>query len=121
MDDLISTLIWLIVGFYAVKFALRINDVIQHSNELEERIKAHLHKIVHSVKIEQHNDIYYWYDNDDDSFLAQGRGTEEIVAVLKSRFPEHIFLINNESWVAASTDWKLSKELGDIEKIHLSI
>jgi uncharacterized membrane protein len=39
---------------------------------------------------------YYWYDLDNKEFLAQGRNTEEIVVVLKQRFVDHIFVLNDE-------------------------
>ena len=121
MDDLISTLAWILITYWAIKITLRINDVVSTNKDIEERIKAHLEKIVHSVDIETHDGVHYWYDKDDGSFLAQGQGMDEIIVALKARFPQHIFLINDEEWMSASTDWKLSKDLGEIEKLQISI
>jgi hypothetical protein len=43
--------------------------------------------------------MYYWYDNDSDDFLAQGRTWEDIVDVLRSRFPDHIFVLNSREMI----------------------
>jgi hypothetical protein len=49
---------------------------------------------IHVVDEEKYSDITYWFDEDDHTFLAQGRDLTEIINVLKSRFPTHIFLLN---------------------------
>jgi hypothetical protein len=43
--------------------------------------------------------MYYWYDNDSEDFLAQGRTWEEVVGVLRERFPDHIFVLNNREMI----------------------
>ena len=65
-------------------------------SEIRNNIIKRLNEIVHRVEIEQQNDMYYWYDLDNKEFLAQGRNTEEIVVVLKQRFVDHIFVLNDE-------------------------
>lgn len=62
-----------------------------------------LMKRVHSVSVEKHGDVYYWFDAESDEFLAQGKTTSETVAQLKSRFPTHIFLVRSKD-----TQFKLS-------------
>jgi hypothetical protein len=77
--------------------------------KLQERVDVlkKLQEIIHQVKIEKRDDIEYWYDADSHHFLGQGSTTEEVIAVLKFRFPEHIFLLEDVGGVAAQTGWKL--------------
>ena len=77
--------------------------------KLTERVKLlkHLDEIVHQVKIETVGDMEYWYDETNNNFLGQGKTLEEVVGVLKSRFPEHVFLIKDKGGIAAQTNWKL--------------
>ena len=94
----INLVIDLLAGFY-----------IKHKSEkkeIEAQIVERLNEIVHQVEIDQHNDMYYWYDKDDRTFLAQGKNTEEIVVVLKQRFSDHIFLIN-ETQVMAGPNFEI--------------
>ena len=59
-----------------------------------------LTKLIHRIKQEQHGDVYYWFDADTDSFLAQGRTDEEIRKHLLSRFKGHIFFIDDKKVMA---------------------
>lgn len=90
--------------------------------KLQERVDVlkKLQEIIHQVKVEQRNGIEYWYDADNDNFLGQGTTKEEVIAVLKSRFPEHIFLLENVGGVAAQTDWKLMSS-EEFKQIQLNI
>jgi uncharacterized protein YacL (UPF0231 family) len=74
---------------------------------------------IHSVRIEEHSNQTYWYDNETSLFLAQGNVMNEIVESLKSNFPDHIFFINDFG-ISKHTDWKLiSKE--EFEKIKVEM
>ena len=79
--------------------------------KMEERVERlkYLNDIIHQVKIETYDGMDYWFDKDDDEFLAQGRTADEIIAVLKSRFPEHVFLLGELGGVGKKTDWKIMK------------
>lgn len=102
MDQLVSILSGLVLGYFlwqAVKILYTIWDNTQESVEFDQKFREHLEHIIHIVKQEQQDDMYYWYDNDDDTFLAQGRTWEDIVTVLKQRFPEHIFVLNNTEMI----------------------
>jgi hypothetical protein len=88
----INLVIDLLAGFY-----------IKHKSEkkeIEAQIVERLNEIVHQVEIDQHNDMYYWFDSDNHEFLVQGRTTEEIIQSLKQRFSDHVFLLNNEKIMA---------------------
>lgn len=106
--DITSIILWAIVIWIASQIILGILDAHQIV-KLQERVTIlkKLSDIIHQVKIETVGDIEYWYDADSDAFLAQGRTLEEVIDVIKSRFPDHIFLIENKGGVAAQTGWKL--------------
>ena len=92
---MIQIMFWYFVIDFVVSVMLRLYTGHRLSkDEIEQQIVTRLNEIVHEVEIDQHNDMYYWYDKDDRTFLAQGKNTEEIVVVLKQRFSDHIFLIN---------------------------
>lgn len=55
-----------------------------------------LDQITHRVNVEKHGDIYYWFDIDNGEFLGQGKDTESVINVVKSRFPGHIFFVKTE-------------------------
>lgn len=55
-----------------------------------------LDQITHRVNVEQHGAIYYWFDADDGEFLGQGKDIDSIIQVVKSRFPTHVFFLNND-------------------------
>lgn len=96
---------WLVVNFvssFMEKYREAMDEVRQ---ELHDRIDA----LVHIVEVEQHKETLYWFDKDNGKFLAQGRTTGEIVAVLKDRFPNHMFYLNEddkELVMSQGTGWK---------------
>lgn len=79
----------------------------QKREDLENVIEK-LNEIVHIVNVEKHGDCYYWFDADNDEFLAQGSTTDETIAHLKSRFPKHIFFVQSkdQSYKISAPDWK---------------
>lgn len=101
---MIEILIWGFIIYSCLRFA---NFLIALSSlsEVEKKIKAHLDEIIHNVNIEQVGPVQYWYDKDNNQFLCQGQTTEEIVSVLKSRFPDHIFLVEDKG-ILHGPDWK---------------
>jgi ssDNA-specific exonuclease RecJ len=73
--------------------------------EFEEKLR----ELIHQVQEEKHGDCYYWFDANDNSFLAQGATVEDVTAHLKNRFPDHIFLVNKSQenfYLSKNTDWK---------------
>ena len=47
------------------------------------------------IDVDKEKDMYYCYDDRDNSFVCQGRNYEEIVQAFKERFPNRIFFIND--------------------------
>jgi hypothetical protein len=78
----------------------------------EQSMKDHMDEITHRVKVEEHQGTFYWFDFDDDEFLAQGQTYQDVIDVVKSRFPTHMFVLSTdkEMWlIAEKTDWKMSE------------
>ena len=121
MDISIGELIlWAVLFWVASQIILGIIDAFQivHLSERVALLK-HLGDIIHQVRIEVHNGIEYWYDADKGAFLGQGSTVEEVAEVLKSRFPEHVFLIDGRGGIAAQTNWQLMTP-EEFKKIKLS-
>lgn len=107
LENILSTIGWFVVGVVVGRIVLRwlILPLLQARQDQEQQEIAKLSQRVHIVKQEIINDIIYWYDNDDGTFLAQGRDHDQIVAVLEQRFPQHIFVIN-ETQMIMGPDWE---------------
>jgi len=101
-------LLWIGCTYFLVQIILGIQDALTLvNNDLEKQLIKRLDEIVHRVEIEQQGDIYYWYDRDNRKFLAQGRTTEEILAVIKARFPDHIFYFEESNHlICAKHNWE---------------
>ena len=100
--DLTAFIIAIILAF---TINIIINKAIQKRNERRSAVILYLNSIMHSVIIEKHFDTEYWFDEHDHKFLAQGKNFEEISEILKSRFPGHIFLLDNGGF-SEKTNWK---------------
>lgn len=74
-------------------------------DEETEKLREKLSKMIHRIKQEKYGDCYYWFDLDDDQFLAQGRNDAEMIDVIKKRFPTHIFILDDEK-ALRGPDWK---------------
>ena len=63
--------------------------------KLEEKneMLAKINSLVHRVRVERHGDTYYWFDDDSDDFLGQGKTSDEVIEHIRSRFPTHLFFL----------------------------
>ena len=106
LENILSTIGWVCVGFVVGRMVINwfLRPLIQAREEQQAHQISQLAELVHVVKQEIINDIIYWFDNDDGTFLAQGRDHDEIIAVLRDRFPQHIFVINNTQMIMGP-DW----------------
>lgn len=100
-------ILWLVAGWIAYRFVSGVLEGFQKSTakDHEDFIK-HLDEIIHRVKIEKHGDIEYWFDLDNDRFLGQGSTKDEVVKILKDRFPKHIFVLEEVGGIGAHTNWE---------------
>jgi hypothetical protein len=95
-EDITIGLLWFATTWFVVNIILGINDGLQKVNvELRQELTKRLDEIIHRVREERNGETIYWYDNDDGEFLAQGNSQEEIIAVLRSRFPDHMFYLES--------------------------
>ena len=86
-------------------------------SNLESRVEQHIeilekfNELVHRVRVEEHNNVFYWFDDDNDEFLAQGQNIDEATERLKARFPGHIFFITNKEVIyrLSAPEWQLVK------------
>ena len=106
IDLLLELLVWYVIFRVVFWFASAWNDAKQ---EVHDKMVEKFAEITHRVKIEKHNNQTYWYDQDDETFLAQGVTTEEIIEKLKSRFPDHFFFLEGEQEIykLSAPDWKM--------------
>lgn len=101
---LLETAFWFVVIRFL--FNLFVGSKKKQQEEMEAAQIEKLSKMTHIVNVEQHGDQYYWYDRDTNTFLAQGQSLDDIVAVLKYRFPTHFFYLNNDM-LLYGPDWVL--------------
>ena len=117
-NDVIVTIIQFICLYYITKVFIKGMLILIEGKRLAKIAeRERFDQITHRVKIEKINDIYYWYDQDDGEFLAQGKDANSIIAVIKSRFPDHIFFLQTETdifkihapnWVVEPLELKIS-------------
>lgn len=107
--EIISMLLWILFINFLLNIAISIyqnkNNQSRFNPEVIEKIK----KLIHIVKIENHNDVYYWFDKETDEFLGQGKTDDELIAHVKSRFPNHMFFFENNKVVdkvIRAPEWK---------------
>lgn len=82
-----------------------INSAINQKRQRQLETIQYLNSIIHKVSVEKYHGIEYWFDEDTNKFLAQGKNYEEISETLKIRFPNHVFLFD-EGGFSEKTNWK---------------
>lgn len=101
--DLIGIVLIFLIGLF-------IHAVVRSHFREKERVRTetinYLNRIIHKVLIEKHHGLEYWFDADNNMFLAQGKTFEEVTSILKSRFPDHVFLFDTGG-ISEKTNWKL--------------
>jgi hypothetical protein len=119
--DITTIIIVFVIGWVLIQIMLGVTDAMQVV-KLKERVEVlkHLNDIIHQVKIEKIEDIEYWYDDDDKEFLGQGKTIEEIANHLKSRYPDHIFIIKDQGGISKHTEWKFMPT-DQFSKINLTV
>jgi hypothetical protein len=98
MENYLDYLIYAVLIAFAINLVLRlVNASLKAQLEERETLIKKISDLVHIVKEEKHGEMLYWFDNDDDRFLAQGRNIDEIRAHLKHRFEKHIFIYEDQA------------------------
>jgi hypothetical protein len=104
----VQCLFWYFVIGIVFNFLKQKIDAKADSTELSNILKK-LNDIVHRVKVEQHGDMFYWFDADNDEFLGQGKNTEEAIDHVKKRFPNHIFFVTSkeQQYKISGPNWSM--------------
>lgn len=113
---MIDILVWAFIIWSLLQFARVIVNAMA-LKEVQVKVKEHLDKIIHEVKVEKHQDTEYWFDKETDQFLGQGKTIEEITAHIKSRFPNHIFVLPPKG-VLCAPKWQFVDQLDHLERIE---
>lgn len=106
-------IIYLAVAYFIARLVVAAMDAFKetYAKERDELLKK-VNDITHRVKIETHHGIQYWFDEDSDLFLGQGQTLPEIINHVKSRFPTHMFFLNQEDkllMLASKTEWQFTE------------
>jgi len=110
MSDIMELLGWVVFYYFIFKVTQSVaHSVAEDKEQRYAAVKQYLDRIIHRVEVEVVNGVTYWFDRDNHAFLGQGQTVEDLIEVLKQRFPDHIFLLPTEEVVTANTDWKLIK------------
>lgn len=99
MEEFLNFVLWAAFWWVVIKAFegfLTIRKIKKDSDQLRTELEEQLEIVLHNVKEENHNDIHYWFDDDNDQFLAQGKTMDEVRAHLKARFKDHIFIVKDQ-------------------------
>lgn len=119
--DLIEIILFTLFAYTLGKFIIAWFDLRSDVRTAKrDEIVAVLDKIIREVNIETHHGLAYWFDKENDRFLAQGATSQEIISVLKSRFPDNVFLLPDGQVLGAphwiprdKTEAKITQEMFD--------
>jgi hypothetical protein len=101
--DLIGIVLLFLIGLLISAF---IRSYFREKERVQRETINYLNSVIHKVLIEKHHGLEYWFDEDDNTFLAQGKNFEEVTGILKGRFPGHVFLVE-AGGISEKTNWKL--------------
>jgi len=111
-DFFVQLLFWYMVGHFVL--GLLEGYLRNRTQELQEEtteILKELNEIIHRVRVEEHGNMFYWFDEDSNTFLAQGKNLEEAKAQLRSRFPKHIFFVTAKEKIykVSAPNWEFEQ------------
>ena len=118
LNGLMNFVLWIIfwwMVFKAIDAVLAIRKINSESDDIRNNMEQQLNVILHNVKEEMHNGVCYWFDDENDQFLAQGESISDVCEHLKARFKDHIFIVK-ERFVFVGPDYK-GEEVGDEDAI----
>jgi len=97
----------IVLGFIEGYLRARTEDIQTETRE----ILKELNEIIHRVRVEEHGNMFYWFDEDSNTFLAQGKNLEEATAQLRGRFPKHIFFVTAKEKIykVSAPNWEFEQ------------
>ena len=98
MIEIIAVAVVGVLGFFS-GWKAREETAVRRMNEIMGEVQASDDELPDVIKIviEQHNGVYYVYDMDDKSFMAQGKDRKELEGVLASKYPGKMFAASNSN------------------------
>jgi hypothetical protein len=112
--NIVDIALW-VFGIWMVAQVIKSIATVAALKEAHEKVINHLDKIIREVTVEKHGEVEYWFDKETDQFLGQGKTTEELVAHIKSRFPDHIFIVNPKG-VLCAPRWEFVEKVDADER-----
>lgn len=113
---MIEVLLWIFIGWGFLQIVRSILAVAA-LKEVHEKVVEKLNKIIHEVSVEKHGEVEYWFDKETDEFLGQGKTLDELVVHVKSRFPDHIFVLPPKG-VLCAPKWEFTDKIDPLERIQ---
>jgi hypothetical protein len=114
---MIDIIIWGFIIYSAikvVKFLAKVSTI----KDMRESLRIRLDELIHNVEIETVGEVEYWYDADTKAFLGQGKTFDDVVDHLKSRFPDHIFILKDKG-ILNAPEWKIADHVDlELRKKH---
>lgn len=95
LEMVLLSLLGLVVLWFAKTYVHHYR-VLRECYQQEQQFMNHLDQRIHVVRQMEHDQMFYWYDQDSGEFLAQGADDDEITAVIRARFPDDIFVVGGE-------------------------
>lgn len=91
INSIIITLLTAAVGYIIARIVINYRRFAQeYRYEVEQEVRRHISVVAE----EEHQGVYYWFDKNNDQFIAQGRNSDEIIAHIKERYKfDHVFVL----------------------------
>lgn len=103
----IEFLLWSVIIWAVYKFLSGVHKTHQElKKEIASDIIKQFDEIIHVVDIYEERGVQYWFDKQDGEFFGQGRTNEEVIEVLRQRYPTHMFFLPDQTKVHAP-EWKI--------------
>jgi hypothetical protein len=116
LNDFLDIALWAFFVSLGINLVLKLMTAkLELELEARQELLAKVSNIVHIVKEETVGEMVYWFDRDNDRFLAQGKTKEEIIAVLKERFSNHIFILEAEQKMMVGPEFELLPVTANLE------
>lgn len=100
---LLQTIFWYAVAYLVMAF---LKNYLSQKNQRTQAVIEHITSRVHTVRVERHADMYFWYDTENDNFIVQGRNGKEIQTLLHQYWQKHIFLLEKEQLILVGPEFE---------------
>lgn len=98
METILNTLIWILLFYNILGWALRYYVAKKERAEIREQLDEKI-RVVALEKLDDHG-IILAFDAENNRFLGQAADEVELETVIKQRFPRNIFIMNEKIFTA---------------------